>query len=120
MDSLKAFDGQWAILALIVFNFTVIYLNTHQWLYYESINFEDNLIGNIYWYKLATEKAGEGTAVLLDQDGDIGSYNRANRSLHHMIENCLPTILALPILFYIYPIVTITYFVIYCIARLLH
>ena len=48
MDSLKAFDGQWAILALIVFNFTVIYLNTHQWLHYESINFEDNLIGNIY------------------------------------------------------------------------
>ena len=37
-----------------------------------------------------------------------------------MVENCLPTIFALPILFYIYPLPTFVTFVIYCLARLQH
>lgn len=26
-------------------------------------------------------------AVVLEEEGDIGKYNRANRSMHHFIEN---------------------------------
>ena len=120
MDTLKAIDAQWAVLALIVFAFTVICLNTYPWQYKEPLKLKANLRSNMYIHQFATDKAGEGPAIVLHQEGDIGSYNRAHRSLHHMLENCLPSILSIPLLFYIYPLPAFITLVILCIGRMLH
>ena len=63
-----------------------------------------NLRANMFIYKLATDQGGEGSAIVLNEDGDIGSYNRGNRSVHHFLENSLPFVASLPITFFLYPI----------------
>ena len=50
MDLLKAFDAQWAVLALIVFNFTVTWLNTQPWPYKEPFKLKGNLRVNMYFH----------------------------------------------------------------------
>ena len=48
MDILKAIDAQWAVLALIVFSFTVICLNTFPWQFKEPLKLKANLRSNMY------------------------------------------------------------------------
>merc|ERR1719408_230087 len=45
-----------------------------------------NLRSNMYIYKAIGPDAAEHH-VVFDDEGDVGGYNRANRSLHHMVEN---------------------------------
>ncbi|ETW09780.1 hypothetical protein H310_00261 [Aphanomyces invadans] len=45
-----------------------------------------NLRSNPFIYKAIGKDAKENAVVFID-DGEVGAYNRANRSLHHMIEN---------------------------------
>ena len=120
MGLLKGLDGQWAILGMIVFNYTVIWLNIYPWRSKEPLKLTKNLRSNMYIFQRATEKSGEGAGIVLNQDGDAGSYNRGNRSIQHLIENVLPIFLALPALFYIYPIATFVIFSAFCLARILH
>merc|ERR1719296_300701 len=52
-------------------------------------NKSGNLRANMFIYKMIGDGAGKG-AVVMEDEGDIGAYNRANRSMHHMIENSGP------------------------------
>ena len=45
-----------------------------------------NLRSNPFIYKAVGENAGPN-AIIYDNDGEVGAYNRTNRSLHHMVEN---------------------------------
>mmetsp|Transcript_27181 Transcript_27181/g.108823 ORF Transcript_27181/g.108823 Transcript_27181/m.108823 type:complete len:131 (-) Transcript_27181:947-1339(-) len=45
-----------------------------------------NLRANPFVYKSVGDGAG-GHHVVFDDAGVVGKYNRANRSLHHMVEN---------------------------------
>ena len=40
---------------------------------------------------------------MLNEDGDLGKYNRANRSIHHFLENGFPLVAMLPASFLLYP-----------------
>merc|ERR1719436_1699954 len=53
-----------------------------------------NLRANMMIYKEAGAKEN-APYVILETEGPVGSYNRANRSLTHFVENSLPVILAL-------------------------
>ena len=79
-----------------------------------------NLRANQFVYKRAIDADGQGPAIVLNHDGDIGKYNRANRSLHHFIENDLPFIVALPINFYLWPLPTFVLLCIYSFGRMIH
>ena len=63
---------------------------------------------------------GQGSAVVLNQDGDIGKYNRANRSLTQFVEYALPLISCLPINFYLWPVPTFILVCVYFLGRLWH
>merc|ERR1719210_2365063 len=45
-------------------------------------------------YKVASSDKG-APYVVLETDGPVGSYNRANRSLTHFVENSLPVVMAI-------------------------
>ena len=45
-----------------------------------------NLRSNMFIYKQVGDNAMENVITLIE-DGDIGAFNRSNRSIHHMIEN---------------------------------
>ena len=57
---------------------------------------------------------------MLITDGDIGRYNRGNRSLTHFIENTFPIIAGLPINFYLFPLPTFVLLCAYCLGRIGH
>ena len=79
-----------------------------------------NLRSNMFIYKMATDQAGEGSVVILNEDGDIGAYNRGNRSLHHFLENSLPFVASMPIVFFLYPIPAFVILCIFCVGRIAH
>ena len=79
-----------------------------------------NLRANLFIYKLATDKPDEGSAVVLHDEGDLGRYNRGNRSIYHFLENCLPLVVAIPISFFLFPLPTSICVCIYCFSRIIY
>ena len=76
-----------------------------------------NLRSNMYIFKTAAEGALE-SKVVLDNEGDCGLYNRANRSLHHFVENGMPLLLLFPLCGYVYPVPTFIYGCIYMVGKI--
>ena len=60
----------------------------------------------MFIYRKATDVKGIHPAIVLNQKGDIGKYNRANLSIHHFIQDSLPLIASLPISFYLFSLPT--------------
>jgi len=53
-----------------------------------------NLRSNMMIYKMLEPEGGkERPRVVLDDEGEVGEYNRANRALNHYVENALPVVL---------------------------
>ena len=120
LELAKTFELSWFYLACVLFSLTVGWLNTYPMRYKEAIMMGGNLRANMFIYKLATDKTEEGSAVIMHEEGDIGRYNRANRSLYHFIENCLGFVVSLPICFFTYPLPTFISLCIYVVGRLIH
>merc|ERR550537_124314 len=81
-------DLQWAFLALFVIGRAVAFVNLFP-MYHKSMIMKGdsgNLRSNPFIYKAIGEGAKDH-AVIFDDEGAVGKYNRANRSLHHMVEN---------------------------------
>ena len=79
-----------------------------------------NLRSNPFIYKHAVYQGDGGPAVILNDEGAIGSYNRGNRSLHHFLENSLPLVIAMPITLYIFPFPSFVLIILFCLGRILH
>ena len=114
----KEVDAQWMILGLILFNLTVTWLNMYPLRFKERFMGMGNLRANSFIYKQATDTNGEGSVIVLNTEGDIGSYNRGNRSIHHFLENGLGFIASLPISFYLFPLPTFVLLCVYCLGRI--
>merc|ERR1711907_199547 len=84
--TIREMDFQWVYLALVVLGRTIGMLN------FVPTGYKNGLKGNIranpFFYQNADDKK---TMVLFQEDGPNGKYNRANRSVQHMIENSLPS-----------------------------
>ena len=81
---------------------------------------DGNIRANMFYYKLATEDALESSAVILYEEGDLGFYNRANRGVHHFMENCLPVIVAAQFTVYAHTLPTVILVIMYLIARIVY
>ena len=79
-----------------------------------------NLRANQFIYREATDTDGQKPVIVLNQEGDIGKYNRANRSLTHFLENAVPFVAALPISFFLYPLPTFILACSYFLGRIVH
>jgi hypothetical protein len=58
--------------------------------------------------------------VALVDEGDIGAYNRANRSVHHMVENFGALIAGVYMAGIVMPFPTFVAILIYAAARIAH
>ena len=87
-----------------------------------------NLRANMYVYRVSspdhadtsTESAGALGPVVLEEGGDVGKYNRANRSLHHYIENLPPFLLGMPLCAYVFPAATFVLTCLFAVGRVAH
>ncbi|RQM28795.1 hypothetical protein B5M09_010844 [Aphanomyces astaci] len=78
----------WACLAIVLLGRTVAFVNFYPTIHKAQImrGNSGNLRSNPFIYKAIGKDAKENAIVFID-DGEVGAYNRANRSLQHLVEN---------------------------------
>ena len=79
-----------------------------------------NLRTNPLIYQMATMSAEQSPVVIMNDEGEIGSYNRANRSLHHLLENSIPFLMSTMVTFYLFPFPTFALIFLFCFGRIVH
>jgi len=77
-----------------------------------------NLRANMMIYKEAGSK--DTNHIVLDTEGVIGSYNRANRSLTHFTENSLPIVLCIMLSGRVFAFPTFVLTAVFCGGRVMH
>ena len=114
---MKEYDMQWAFLGSIVFSLMCVFINMYPMLHKERVMKGGNMRANMFIYRLAAEDPTESSAVVLHSDGDLGLYNRANRGLHHFLENGLHVVVAATFNALVFPFPTFVAFSVFCIGR---
>merc|ERR1712154_340552 len=114
-------DEGYLFLAAAVFGFVVDWVNQYPMLYKTMVmRFgSGNLRANMMIYKAAgsNEKA---PYVVLETEGPVGSYNRANRSLTHFVENSLPVVLSILLAGRVFALPTLILTASFALGRILH
>ena len=112
------------MLACVLFSWMVIWLNMYPMRFKEAVMNGKaggaNLRANMQIYKLATDTNNEGSAVVLHTEGDLGRYNRANRSIYHFLETTLGMVISLPISFFLFPLPTFVLVCLYSLGRIIY
>lgn len=111
----------YTLLAAAIFNLVVYWVNNYPMLYKSMIMrfTSGNLRANMQIYKQYGQDADAGY-VLLETQGPVGSYNRANRSLTHFVENSIPMALFIVLCGPVYPFPTLCLTAIFAAGRILH
>jgi len=114
-------DLGYTLLAAAVFNLAVVWVNNFPMLYKTKIMrfTSGNLRANMQIYKQHGKNAASGY-VLLETQGLVGSYNRANRSLTHMVENSIPVAVFLVLCGTVFPFPTLVLTALFGFGRILH
>merc|ERR1712227_1153440 len=113
--TIREMDFQWVYLALVVLGRTIGMLN------FVPTGYKNGLKGNIrsnpFFYQTADDKK---TMVLFQEDGPNGKYNRANRSVQHMIENSLAFMASIAPVGWLYPKQVSAIVCVFSVGRILH
>lgn len=76
--------GAYAFFSAVVYSMLTWWLNFYPLIPKAQVMLQNKTIrSNMYIYRVDSEQP---QAVLLDESGDVGRYNRANRSMHHFTE----------------------------------
>ena len=103
----KQWDLQWGFLSALLLSVLVAYLNYYPLRFKGAIMLASsaNLRANQFIYVNAAEGSNKGRVILI-QEGDEGLYNRANRTLHHFVENSIHVVLAIGLCSFVFPFPT--------------
>ena len=120
----KLVDGEqgWTHLAAAVLALVTGWINTYPMMYKHMImrTTSGNLRANMMIYKQSGVDASKSGYVLLETQGPVGSYNRANRSLTHFVENSIPVALLIALSGAVFPFPTFVCTVVFAVGRVLH
>ena len=112
-------DTVWLYLALIILGRTIAFLNSYATMKYKK-SMKGNVRANPFIYKVIGENAPKNVSVVFEEDGDVGKYNRANRSVHHMIENFGGFVASLYAAGSVFPFPVFVLVCLFCVGRVLH
>ncbi|KAG9398937.1 hypothetical protein AC1031_014019 [Aphanomyces cochlioides] len=114
-------DMHWAALALVVLGNTITFVNGYPLMYKNQImrGNSGNLRSNPYIYK-AIGKDAKDNAIVFNDEGAVGAYNRANRSLHHMIENYGMLVAGLALASQVFAVPVFVIVCVFSVGRILH
>jgi len=119
MKTINEADTWWIYCAAIIFCRMTFFLNLYPMIHKACFmsGKAGNLRANMYIYKTL----GMGSsAVVLNEDGDVGRYNRANRSLHHNTEWVGNFIVCVVLTGYVFPKPVFILSLAFCIGRIFH
>jgi len=119
-------EQHWTFAAAALIGFAVRFVNiypmVHKSMIMTSQGSEDigiNLRSNPFIYK-AIGAGAAVNSVVFDNEGHVGKYNRANRSLHHMVENFGSVLVGLCLSGTIFPFPTFVSAVSFSLGRMIH
>ena len=115
----KEYELHWVFWCAFIYSFLVIFQNLFASPYKGKFMKRGDLRSNMFIYKLAAEDSSE-SAIILEQEGDIGLYNRGNRSLFHFMENCQPMVLGILLNSFVHPKPTFFIVLTYIIGRVVY
>jgi len=111
----EAMDLKWGYLSLVLLGRTVAMLN------FVPTGYKNGLKGNIRSNPFFFQTADDNKSmVLYREDGFHGKYNRANRSVQHMVENSGAFFAAVGPVGWIFPRQTFGAVLLFCAGRILH
>eukprot|EP00005_Dracoamoeba_jomungandri_P003697 CAMPEP_0174251728 /NCGR_PEP_ID=MMETSP0439-20130205/1461_1 /TAXON_ID=0 /ORGANISM="Stereomyxa ramosa, Strain Chinc5" /LENGTH=224 /DNA_ID=CAMNT_0015332125 /DNA_START=54 /DNA_END=728 /DNA_ORIENTATION=- len=111
----------WGYLAALIFARLVSFVNLYPMIYKAMVmrSKSGNLRANMYIYKHIGDQAVPG-AVVFEEEGEVGKYNRANRSMNHFVENMGGFMVSLPFTAFAFPFPTFVLSVLFFVGRVLH
>jgi len=111
----EAMDLKWGYLSLVLLGRTIAMLN------FVPTGYKNGLKGNIRSNPFFFQTVGDNKSmVLYREDGFHGKYNRANRSVQHMVENSGAFFAAVGPVGWIFPRQTFGAVLLFCAGRILH
>lgn len=113
--------GHWSFLSGYVFHRAVGWLNMYPMVYKAQVMRakSGNLRANMLVYELVGQGAPQNKVVLAE-GGELGRYNRANRSLHHFVEGSLPVVLSILLASAVLPAQVFALTCTFCLGRIGH
>jgi uncharacterized membrane protein YecN with MAPEG domain len=120
MKTIAEADTWWIYCAAIIFCRMTFFLNLYPMIHKACImsGKAGNLRANPYIYKVLS--MGMDQAVVMNEDGDVGRYNRANRSLHHNTEWVGNFIVCVVLTGYVFPKPVFVLSLAFCFGRIFH
>eukprot|EP00808_Paulinella_micropora_P022765 g24371.t1 len=118
---LAAHDLHYYLLACVIVSRTVVYLNLYPMSFKSRVMpaAAANIRANMFIYQVMGDNAPQGKVVLVEE-GDLGMYNRANRSVGHFVENMAPFLLNLLPATYMCPFPSLMLALVFCLGRIVH
>lgn len=109
-------DTYWLHLATVVLGRMIAFVNARPMSYKKGL--EGNVRSNPFIYKINNE--GNANDVVFASEGTKGQYNRANRSVHHMIENYGAFLVGMVVTGSVFPFEVFVLACFYSVGRILH
>jgi len=110
-------DAHWVHLAIVIFGRMIALIN------FVPMAFKNGLSGNIrsnpFIYKVVSTD-DDTKDVVFDSEGNNGRYNRANRSVHHMVENFGAFIAGTVVVGGIFPFPVFVLVCLFAVGRIVH
>jgi len=121
MEPIMKNDTYWVYLALVVVSAAISHVNLYPAMFKQLImkTKSGNLRANMFIYKQIGEKAMDNV-IVMETEGDIGRYNRANRSMHHMVENMGGILAGLLMCGMVFPFPTFVIACLWSLGRIAH
>jgi len=122
--TLSGNDLGWLFLGAFSLSKTVLWLNFFPMYYKSQImrGNSGNLRANLFIYKVNFPAKEHDTLpyVVMEDEGEIGEYNRANRSLHHFTESAAIVVMDFLLAGYVFPFPVMVLMMILCLGRVFH
>jgi len=106
----------WVYLGYFVVAWTIHFINNYPMIKKGKVMQDGNIRANMMIYRVNST----GEAVVLEDRGDVGEYNRANRSLHHMNETMAALLPGAFLAGFVYAKASFVCLLIFSIGRILH
>ena len=116
-------DAAWTFLGAVVFSRLTLVLNFFPMVFKKQImkGSSKNLRTNMSIHKaIDSQGNSQGQAIVMVQEGAVGQYNRANRSLTHFVETVPSVLITLPLVASVFPFPSFVLTVIYSCGRVMH
>ncbi|KAJ1461589.1 hypothetical protein M885DRAFT_584615 [Pelagophyceae sp. CCMP2097] len=114
-------DAKWVYLGLFVFGKMCAFVNLYPAIVWKPkiMGHDGNLRSNPFIYRMQG-KGALANAITFEEGGAVGGYNRANRSLQHLVENVPQVVAAMLATGLVTPFPTFCLVCLFCVGRIMH